>query len=111
MRIDRAVGHMKNEGPGSREFRLRARVQSEIERPFGNRNVARDGDEGSELGIGHRIDIHPEAVDAHGVRRTFLRIVPIRPHANGAAWNPNHTHGRTSSTYGGFGAVNARTGT
>src|SRR5688572_17297845 len=48
------------------------------------------GDESLEIAVGHREGIHPEAIDAHAMRRRFLGIMAVRAHHESAAWNPGH---------------------
>src|SRR6185437_10868897 len=46
-----------------------------------------------ELPVGDRRAVDPEFADSDAVDRCFLRIVPIRPHAERAAGNPDHVSG------------------
>src|SRR5271166_9010 len=47
-------------------------------------------DELAELAVRHRSRINPEGVDRHPMDWRLFRIMLVRPHAEGAAGNPDH---------------------
>jgi hypothetical protein len=57
---------------------------------FGKGDVAGRVDEFAELAIGDRRAVHPEFGHANTMDRRFLRIMPIRTHAIGAARHVQH---------------------
>ena len=62
-----------------------------IGRDLGKGDVAGCFDEFLELPVGHRLAVHPEAVDGDAMGRRFFGIVPVRAHAERAARNPDHS--------------------
>ena len=52
--------------------------------------MAGRADELAELPVRHRCAVYPEAIDGDAVNRRFLRIVPVGPHPERAACNPDH---------------------
>jgi len=48
-------------------------------------------DEFAEFTVGNGNDIDPECIDRHAMDWRLARILPVRPHEEGAAENPHHT--------------------
>src|SRR5208282_1860257 len=65
---------------------------------LGEGDMAGRPDELAEFAICNRSAINPEGVDSHPMDRRLFRVMLVRPHAEGAAGNPNH-----------FGVARART--
>src|SRR5690348_18485779 len=71
-------------------MRQGARIISRVRWALGDCTVTRGGNKGSELAIRYRVGIGEEAGNPHAVRRPLFRIMLVRPHAKGAAGNPDH---------------------
>ena len=61
-----------------------------IGRDLGEGDVPGRADELLELPVRHRSAVDPEAVDRDAMDRRFLRIMPVRAHAERAALDPDH---------------------
>ena len=89
-RPNRASRHAKHGAARLQQLGLRARIERRIERAFGQGDVVCGSDERGEVGIGDGVSIDPEAVDRDVVGGSFLRIVRVGPHSEGAARNLGH---------------------
>src|SRR5262245_30632235 len=67
-----------------------ARIILRFRRALGGRHVLGRLDELAKFFIGHRVPIHPKALNGHLMRRRFFRIVPVRTHEKSAAGDPDH---------------------
>jgi hypothetical protein len=83
--IDGPIGHAEHERSGHEQPGIRARIERRIDRPLGDRHVARGLDEGRIRSVGHGGFVHPEAFDRDPVRRALVGIVPVRAHQEAAA--------------------------
>ena len=88
--IDRALRRRKDERARLQHVRQRARVILSPGRDLGEGDVVGGVDELTELAVRHRRAIDPEPVDADPMDRRFLRIVPVRAHAEFAARHEDH---------------------
>ena len=88
--VHRPRGLAEHHGVGCEQLGLRSRIVGGIGRLFGERHVVGGVDEALELGVGDGVDIHPEAVHVHLVRRRFLGVVGIGSHQEDASGDPGH---------------------
>ena len=58
-------------------------------RDFGEGDMTGLTDESRKAFVSDRRAVYPEAVHRHQVRRSFLRIMIVRSHAEGTAGNPD----------------------
>ena len=86
----------KTSPPGTSSSGSGVRVVGRIERPLGDRDVARLADEAPELRRGHGTLVHPEPVDRDAVHGPLLRIEVLRPHQEAPALDPAHVLRRRS---------------
>jgi hypothetical protein len=92
--VDRTIWRRENQRAGIEHMRQRAGIFFWIGRNFGKGDVPGGADEFLKLPVGHRRAIDPEAIDSDTMNRHFFRIVFIRSHTEGAAWNPDHIRRR-----------------
>jgi hypothetical protein len=79
------LGRRKDQRAGLEHVRQSAWIILRVRCDLGNGDVAGRIDEFAELAIGDRCAVHPELVHGDAVDRRFLRIMPVRTHAIGAA--------------------------
>src|SRR5215831_13607762 len=84
------AGFVENHRSRHKHLRLRARIILRLRRTLGGRHVLGDLDELAKLFIGHRVPIHPKAIEGHLMRRSFFRIVLVGSHEKRAARDPDH---------------------
>src|SRR6185295_1035694 len=89
-RIDRMLGRRENERTRLEHVRQRAGIILRLRLDFREGDVAGRVDELAELTIGDRRAVDPEAVNGYAMRRGFLGIVMVRPHAERAAGDDDH---------------------
>ena len=71
-------------------MRQHAGIVPGVGRDLGDGDVFGSPYEFLELPVRHGIAVDPEAIDGDTMRRRFLRIMPVRSHAERAAGNPDH---------------------
>src|SRR5262249_15359498 len=81
---------VENNRSGYKHLRLGARVILRSWGSLGGRYVLGRLDELAKLFVGHRVPVHPKAINGHVMHRRFFRIVLVGPHEKSAAGNPNH---------------------
>ena len=89
-RMRRRREHYRNR---YQQGRVGTGIHGRVRGPLGHRPVPGGLDEDLELGIGHRMRVHPESVDADRVGRSLLGVVAVRPHDEPATGNPHHVVG------------------
>ena len=87
--IDAMRGLLEEDRRRHQQLRLRAGIVRSVGGPFRDRDMAGRFDEAAELGIRHRVPVHPEAVDGHAMRRRFFWIVVVGPHQKRTTRNPH----------------------
>jgi hypothetical protein len=60
-----------------------------LQRPLGNGEISRAGDEFGKLCICYLVGLDEESVDADWARRTLLGVVPIRAQRRRLGWDPD----------------------
>ena len=96
LQIDRTLRRREHQRARVKHVRQRVGIVLRVRRNFGEGCVTGGFDEILELPVGHRRAVDPEAVDTDAMRRRFLRIMPVRAHAKGAAINAHHSLDRRS---------------
>src|SRR4030095_11447339 len=96
-KIDPLARFVENHRGRNEQLRLSRGVFPRFRCSLGGCHMLGRFDEFAKLFVGHRVPIHPEALDCHFVRRRFLGIVLIRPHEKSAAGNPDHVLERSLS--------------
>ena len=74
-----------------------SRIILRIRRDLGDGDVSRRAYEFSELPVGHRYAIHPEAVHGNPMCRSFFGIMLVRSHAESGTGYPDHPVGLRST--------------
>src|SRR5271167_3560347 len=88
--IDRMLRRIENQGAGLEHVRRSAWIVLRIRGDLGEGDMAGRPDELAEFAICNRSAINPEGVDSHPMDRRLFRVMLVRPHAEGAAGNPDH---------------------
>ena len=88
--VDRMLRRREHQRAGIDHVRQDAGIVLRVGRDLGEGDVTGRVDEFLELPVRHRRAVDPEAVDRDAMNRRFLRIVPVRSHAERAAGDPDH---------------------
>ena len=81
---------LEHDGPGHEELGIGSGQIDRVRGALGPGDVAGGLHEPAELGVGDRVLVDPEAVDAHRVDGPFLRVEVLGPHLEGPAGHVHH---------------------
>ena len=87
------AGFLKIVDDGDKHVGQRAVIVRRVCRFLRQRDVSGLRDEPLEIRVGDGEAVHPEAVDAHPMRRRLFRVGAVRAHQELAAGNPDHIRG------------------